>query len=474
MIQRDLVIVGAGPAGMAAATVACRAGLGVTLIDENLSTGGQIYRQPPGALGGLSVPSTDESSQHGKQMIGDLESLKDQIEWLPNTSVWGHFPERKLGVRSESGWQIIAAKQIVLATGAYEFVPPFPGWTLPGVMTPGGAQSMVKTMKILPGNRILIAGSGPFLLVVAAQLHAAGAEVVGVVETTRRRDAIRHLPALFSNPTLLRQGRRYIDQLRKANIPLYWGHLVTKAEGNECLDRVSIAACDGSGRPRGRESTIDVDTLCVGYGFIPRTEIAQMANCTMEYRELLGGWIPKVDPPFTTSVPGIRIAGDGGGVAGAIVAELEGTVAGLAAAHEIGVLNETAYQAQIKPLSKQLQRLRTFRSALDQIYPIRPGLLDLACPDTTICRCEEISRKEMEDGIQFGGTNISTLKVITRIGMGPCQGKMCWPTVARLIAEKEGKSVAEIGNLRVRPPIGTLAMSDLLNELNLSETFETL
>ena len=466
MIQRDLVIVGAGPAGMAAAATACRAGLGVTLIDENLSTGGQIYRQSPAALAGLSVP-TGESSLHGKQMIGELESLKDQIEWLPNTSVWGYFPERRLAVRSDRGWQIIAAKQIIFAAGAYEFVSPFPGWTLPGVMTPGGAQSMVKTMKILPGSRILIAGSGPFLLVVAAQLHAAGAEVVGVLETARRRDAVRHLPSLFSYPKLLRQGRHYLQQLRKANIPLHWGHLVTSAEGSESVENVTIAACDGNGRPRGQTSTIAIDTLCVGYGFVPRTELAQMADCAMEYCELAGGWIPQVDATFETSVSGVRVAGDGGGVAGAIVAEIEGTVAGLAAAHQLGTIDDVTYQARFDPLAKQLRKLRTFRSALDRIYRIRPGLLDLACPDTTICRCEEISRQEIEEGIEFGGTNISTLKVITRAGMGPCQGKMCWPTVARLIADKEGKSVAEIGDVRVRPPIGALAMTDLLNELSL-------
>jgi hypothetical protein len=303
-------------------------------------------------------------------------------------------------------------------------------------------------------------------------LHASGAEVVGVIETARRRDAMRHLPGLFSNPNLLLQGRRYLKQLKKANIPLHWGHLVTKAEGDQSVQRVTFTACDGSGTPQGGESTMDVDTLCVGYGFVPRTELAQMADCAMEYCELLGGWIPQVDPTLCTSVPGIRVAGDGGGVAGAIVAELEGKVAGWAAAREIGALDETAYKAQHEPLTKQLRKLRTFRSALDHIYRIRPGLLDLACSDTTICRCEEISRKEMEDGIEFGGTNISTLKVITRIGMGPCQGKMCWPTVARLIAEKEGKSVAEIGDLRVRPPIGPLAMSDLLNESAFAEASE--
>ena len=472
MMQRDLVIVGAGPAGMAAAVAGSRAGLDVTLIDENHSTGGQIYRQAPAELSSLAVP-LDSSAANGKQMIGEVEALKEQIEWLPQTSVWGYFPEKKLAVRSPNGWQVIAAKQVIFATGAYEFVAPFPGWTLPGVMTPGGAQSMVKSMKIIPGGRIMVAGSGPFLLVVAALLHAAGAEVVGVVETARRRDAAPHLAGLLSNMKLLRQGRHYLGQLRKAGIPIHWGHLVTRAEGTETLERVKISACDASGKPSGGESTIDVDTLCVGYGFIPRTELTQMADCKMDYRELLGGWIPRVDDTLSTSVPGVRVAGDGGGVAGAIVAELEGTLSGLAAAHALGGLSQMAYDTKVEPLTKQLRKLQRFRLALDHIYRIRPGLLDLACSDTTICRCEEISRKEMEDGIQFGGTNISTLKVITRIGMGPCQGKMCWPTVARMIAEREGKSVSEIGDLRVRPPIGPLNMADLLNETTLASVSES-
>ena len=472
MMQRDLVIVGAGPAGMAAAIAACRAGSKVTLIDENHAIGGQIYRQSPAALSGLSVP-TDTNAAHGKRLIDELESLKEQIEWLPQTSVWGYFPDRKLAVRMREGWQIITAQQVILATGAYEYVAPFPGWTLPGVMTPGGAQSMLKGMKVLPGNRILIAGSGPFLLVVAALLHAAGGKVVGVVETARRRDALTHLPALLSNPKLLLQGRYYFKQLRKARIPLHWGHVVTRADGAGSLERLTISACDSAGKPCGNFSTVDVDTLCVGYGFIPRTELTQMTRCEMEYQELLGGWIPRLDQRLSTSASGIRVAGDGGGVAGAMVAELEGAVAGLTASHALGDLTDKAYKQQITPLTRRLRKSQTFRMALDRIYQIRPGLLDLACPDTTICRCEEISRKEMEDGIQFGGTNISTLKVITRIGMGPCQGKMCWPTVSRMIAKKEGKSVAEIGNLRVRPPISPINMSDLLNESFIAESSES-
>ena len=469
MMQRDLVIVGAGPAGMAAAVAACRAGVDVTLIDENPLAGGQIYRQSPAALSSLDPPP-DESAHHGKELVRDLDSVKDKIEWLPETNIWGYFPDRKLAVRSDGGWQMIEARQIILAPGAYEFVPPFPGWTLPGVMTPGAAQSMVKTMKVLPGRRALIAGSGPFLLVVARQLHAAGVEVVAVVETTRRRDFFSSALGLLASPKLLLQGRRYFQQLRKAKIPMFWGHLVTQAAGPEGgVEKVTIAPCSGNA---GEKAGIDfkVDTLCVGYGFVPRTELAQMADCAMEYRESIGGWVPQVDESFETSVLGLRVVGDGGGVAGAVVAETEGKMAGLAAAHELGGLSHTAYQSQTHACGKQIAQMQKFRAALDHIYRLRPAVFDLAKPDTILCRCEEITRQEIEKGIQYGGTNISTLKVMTRAGMGPCQGKMCWPSVARLIASKQSVSVAEVGAVRVRPPIGCVEMSDLLDTLPLEKS----
>ena len=156
----------------------------------------------------------------------------------------------------------------------------------------------------------------------------------------------------------------------------------------------------------------------------------------MKHVDSVGGWIPEVDDHFATSVPGIRVAGDGGGVAGALVAELEGTLAGLAMARHAGKLDDNAWSARRQPVAQQLARLRRFRTALDRIYRIRPGLVGLPGKDTLVCRCEELTREEVETGIDNGGTNIRTLKVMTRLGMGPCQGRMCWPAVARMIAAR--------------------------------------
>lgn len=467
MIQRQIVIVGAGPAGMAAAMAVQKAGITPTVIDENPQVGGQIYRQPSASFttgdkeDGNRVPDTGDGIR--------VEFLKhaDRMEVLNDTTVWGVFPEKQLAVRRQDGWEMIHAEQLVFTTGAYEFVSPFPGWTVPGVMTPGGAQSMVKAMQVLPGKRVLVAGSGPFLLVVANQLHAAGMEVVGVVEAVRRSHVVRHAPGLLADLNMLREGRRYFRQLREAGIPFHWNHVVVEARGGEELTEVDLAPCDQQWRAdRDRIRSVKVDTLCVGYGFVPRTELAQLTGCRLRFENLLGGWVPEVDHQFQTSVPGVFVAGDGGGVAGAVVAQVEGTLAGLAAAHRAGQLDDSDYDTRCRPLLLRLAKLRRFRSSLDRIYQIGPGLVDLPRDDTTVCRCEEVTLAEAECGMKFGGQDFRTQKVMTRLGMGPCQGQMCWPAMARRIAARDGKGKQPdaCGPRSVRPPTQPLLVGDLLDQ----------
>jgi len=466
MKERDLVIIGAGPAGMAAAISAAENGLTCTVIDENHRVGGQIYRQPPPAFRTNGTYASTSNSQRGSKLREQFEKTFDKIELLTDTTVWGVFPPRQVAIRNNEGCETISASHLVFATGAYEYVCPFPGWTLPGVMTPGAAQSMVKTMQVQPGKRALVAGSGPFLLVVAEQLHLAGVEVVGVVEATRRRDALPHAASLMASPGLLREGGNYLKRLQRAGIPIYWGHLVVEANGTNQVDSVVLSKCDSRWSPSGAHSkTLKVDTLCVGFGFVPRVELAQLAGCRMQHKGALGGWIPEVDVHGRTSVPGVWVVGDGGGVSGAVVAELEGSQAGHTIAHAMGSVNTASYEASCKPLRQELARLRRFRAALDRIYQIRDGLCDLPTHDTIVCRCEEITRGEFETGIQYGGTDIRTLKVMTRLGMGPCQGRMCWPAAARFIAHRTAKSLHAIGPRSVRPPTEPICVADFSNQI---------
>jgi hypothetical protein len=189
--------------------------------------------------------------------------------------------------------------------------------------------------------------------------------------------------------------------------------------------------------------------------------LAQLAGCRLRYANELGGWVPEVDEDLQTTVPGVAVAGDGGGVAGALVAETEGTLAGLAAAHRLGALDGQGFRRARQPVLRSLRRLRRFRAALDRVSLIRPGLHELAAPDTVVCRCEEVTRADVETAFTFGGQDIRTLKVMTRLGMGPCQGCMCWPAAARWLAARSGKPVAEVGPLSVRPPIMPICVGEL-------------
>jgi NADPH-dependent 2,4-dienoyl-CoA reductase/sulfur reductase-like enzyme len=446
---------------MAAAIAAAQEGVAPLVLDENARAGGQIYRQPPPALAG-ATPAHTAMTRRGTALLRRFHELQDRLSLQTETAVWGLFPPRRLAVSHAGSWDMIEAAQLLLAPGAYEYVPPFPGWTLPGVMTPGGAQNLVKTMHVLPGKRALVAGSGPFLLQVAENLHQAGMKVVGVVEAASTGAWLRAFPRLLTDLGLLRDGLGYLLRLRRAGIPLYRGHIVTEAQGDQTLRQVTVRPCDADWRPRGGAPwTVEIDTLCVGYGFVPRIQLAQLAGCRLRYAEELGGWVPEVDEDLQTTVAGIAVAGDGGGVGGALVAEAEGTLAGLAAAHRLGALAGKDFLRARRPVLRRLRRLRYVRTALDRVSRIRLGLNDLARADTVVCRCEEVTRAEVDTGFDFGGRDIRTLKVMTRLGMGPCQGCMCWPAAARWLATRAATSVAEIGPLSARPPIVPICIGDL-------------
>jgi len=465
--EREVLIVGAGPAGMSAALTLAEAGARPTVLDENPRPGGQIFRQsPPDAP--PSAVAKDATAKHGSELCRRFES-DERIELLTGTQAWGVFPERQLAIGRAGGWEMLQARHLLLATGAYEYTPPFPGWTLPGVMTPGGAQSLVKTWNVRPGDRAVVAGTGPFLLVVATQLQAAGVEVREVVELARPGEVVRQAFGLLSNPGLLLEGRGYFKKLRAAGIPLRWGQVVCRAHGDESgVNAVSIAPCDADGDPdRTRSRTVECDTLAIGYGFVPRVELAQLAGCALHYRDDLGGWIPRVNEDLESSVPDVFVAGDGGGVSGSVVAEIEGRLAGLTIARRLGLLDEARARREKAPLQSRLARLRRFRQALDKVYRIRPGLSRLAAPDTLVCRCEELSCSEVDLAVGFGGSDYRTLKVMTRIGMGPCQGRMCWPAMARRIACLGHRSPEEVGPARFRPPVRPVALGDLTERIDL-------
>ncbi len=472
-MNREMVIVGAGPAGMAAAVRAGAGGVAVTVVDEAPAPGGQIYRRPPEAFNISAEPSGPEKAR-GEALLGDFHEARERIEFLADTVVLGLFEGRRLLLAHEGGTREISAEVLVLACGAYERTVPFPGWTLPGVLTAGGCQVLLKSQRILPGRRVLVAGTGPLLPVVACQLARAGAEVAAVLEASSLRSIWQAPHLLLGQTALLREGLGYLRELRRAGIPYLQRHAVLEVHGDEEVEEAVITRLDRQWRPirRGRRA-LAVDTVAVGFGFVSNTELSRMALCEHSWLPGAGGWVPVRDPWMETSQAGIYAAGDGAGVAGALAAEDEGTLAALGALFHLGRLEQGAAEAEARVPRRRLRKIARFRKVMDRVSEIRPGLLELCRPETVVCRCEEVTRAEIAKAVGEGAHSLDNLKRRTRAGMGFCQGRVCLPTVSALAAlgtQGVGQlSEEQAGWNRPRPPLRPVTIEALAGLLEQAE-----
>ncbi len=449
VIDTDIAVVGAGPAGLSAALAAANAGARVVVLDEYAEPGGQFYKQLPVEF---SVP--DRARLGDDYTKGDalLASVKKADVTISNeTLVWGAFEPGELSItrRGEAG--TVKAHKIIVASGAYERAVAFPGWDLPGVMTPGGAQTLVKNQQQLPGKRIVLAGSGPFLLPVAKTLLGAGANIAAIFEATRPRAWLRHAPRLWGHWDRLAEAQRYRRMLAEAGLPIQFGRIVVRAEGTESVERAIVMACDESGRPvAGTEHAEACDTLCVGYGFIPQVQVTRVLGCEHRYDALRGGWVPVHGDDMQTSVGGVYVAGEVAGIGGAYVAMAEGWLAGLSAARELG---HKVRSTALMSASRDRARRRSFGDLVNTIFALKPGVFDPITDDTLICRCEEVTAGEIRASAAAWAPHVNSVKGVTRCGMGYCQGRICGSLLAELTARVTGGSVADAGGLSVRPPL---------------------
>lgn len=454
----DLAVIGAGPAGLAAALAAAERGLRVALLDERPLAGGQ-YLLPAQARGGALT----ESERLGGELLRRLET--GQVDRRPGVTVWNVTSALSLGLLENGRASTLAAGAIVLASGAREQVAPFPGWTLPGVMTAGAAQLLAKRHGVLPGKRVLVAGSGPLLLAVAAKLSALGATVVAVLEAAPPAQWLKRAPAAWGQGSRLAEGWRYLSELRKAGVPYRFGRAVVAAHGAERVEAATVALLDAAGRPlREGRSIVAIDTLCVSFGFTPNVELAQLAGAAMVFDPARGGWAPQVDDNLESSAPGLFVAGETAGVGGAALALLTGRIAGLAAARRLGALSQGDLERAKAGLAGRRTREVRFAAMLNAVCAPPAGLSQITTDDTIVCRCEEVTAGELRAAVRqsAGSVTLDQLKVWTRIGQGPCQGRTCGPIAARLIAAEAGCSQEAAGafaaRLPARPlPLGALA-----------------
>jgi NADPH-dependent 2,4-dienoyl-CoA reductase/sulfur reductase-like enzyme len=383
---------------------------------------------------------------------------------LPRTSAVSVRGTSVVLVEEGQRARVVEAARLLLAPGAHDRPVVFPGWTLPGVITAGGAQTLVKTQRVLPGRQIVFAGSGPLALAFPAQLRGYGANVTLVLEAGPAPgplDVGRLLAAAPGNFPLLRDALTYRAQLLRARVPLRYRRIVVRAEGDARLEAVVHAAVDSEWRPiPGTEERVVADTLCIGYGFFPSVELLRLAGCEMRYDENMGGPVVVVDEWMRTTAPGVFAAGDGTGIAGSYVAIDEGRLAALGAALDLGVLQGTAAEKRAAPIRRRLRRKDAFRAALRRLHTIGPGIYELSSSDTTVCRCEEVTAGELDAAID-ASVDVNVVKGLTRAGMGLCQGRNCQRQVGAAIARRYGQQLGDLPFATPRAPIRPVPIAAL-------------
>lgn len=443
----DFVVIGGGPAGLAAASLAARAGVQTVLFDENPGVGGQIYRGITATpVGNRAVLGDDYWA--GAALAADAKASGATI--VNGATVWSLDRTLLVGVSVAGQARMIQAKRVIVATGSLERPFPIPGWTLPGVMTAGAAQTALKAQGLVPTGRTVLAGSGPLLWLLAAQLLRAGAKIETVLDTAPRANWLRaamHLPDFALSPywskglALLREVKAKVPVVRTDRL---------EAHGKDKLAEVVYGTANG-------EQRLKADLLLLHQGVVPNVNLALAAGVAHRWNGRQLCFEPVVDQDFATSVPGIAVAGDGAGIAGGTAAAERGRIAAIAA---VRALRPDATVPQVQTIRQKLAREEMGRAFLDVLYQPAPAFRR-PVGDTIVCRCEEVTAKQVRDTADLGCEGPNQMKAFLRCGMGPCQGRLCGLTVTELIAEQRHATPEAVGYYRLRPPVKPITLAEL-------------
>jgi thioredoxin reductase len=458
MIRRnvDVIVIGAGPAGMSGAVALAGFGLQVLLLDEQGSAGGQIYRGitlAPLARRDLLGPDYAKGNELA-QALG-----ASNVQYETDAAVWQVTRDHQVSYLRKGQLQIVQAKAVLLATGAMERPFPIPGWTLPGVMTAGAAQILLKSAGLAPSEPVVLAGCGPLLYLLAWQYLRAGVAIKAIVDTTRREDywrARRHLFAALRAWPYLRKGLDLMRSVRSAGIAHHTGAEQLAIEGDDAASAVTFSA---SGR------AIRIATRCVllHQGVVPNTQISQSLRARHDWDESQLCFSPVVDAWGELDISGVYVAGDGAGIGGAQAAAVQGELAALGIASRLDAVAETLRDERAALLRAQLEAHVRIRPFLDALY--RPKEQNrIPADDVVVCRCEEVTAGELRQFVALGCTGPNQAKSYGRCGMGPCQGRMCGLTVTEVIANARGVPAADVGYYRIRPPIKPITLGELAGE----------
>ncbi|MDF3884546.1 NAD(P)/FAD-dependent oxidoreductase [Cupriavidus basilensis] len=454
--QCDIAIIGAGPAGMGAAVAAAAHGARVVLLDEQEAPGGQIYRAITAATPErLRILGPDYAAGAA---LAEAFAASGALH-ITGAAVWQVTRERVVHYLRDGGVASLQAGQVILCTGAMERPFPIPGWTLPGVMTAGAAQILLKSADLAPVEPVVLAGCGPLLYLLGWQYVRAGVPIRAIVDTTDGADyrrALSHLGGALAGWRYLKKGLALMRTLRKSGVPFYKGATGLAVEGDDAVRALHFTS-------GGREHRIETRTVLLHQGVVPNTQFTWALRAAHRWDDIQLCWQPQADQWGALDIPGIYIAGDGRGIGGALAARLQGELAGLAAAHAAGRLDAAERDRHAAPALAALRSHLQIRPFLDALY--RPKAANRVPADgVVVCRCEEVTAGEIRAFVELGCGGPNQTKSFGRCGMGPCQGRLCGLTVTEIIAQARGVPPQEVGYYRIRPPIKPITLGELARE----------
>ena len=456
----DLVIVGAGPAGLSAAATATALGLDALILDEQPSAGGQIYRNVERVTGQRPADLAFLGRDYARGRA--LTTAASAVERRQGATVWHIGPMTRSDGRqvvwSEDGRaRKVSTRAVLLATGAMERPVPIPGWTLPGVTTVGALQTVLKQSGLYPQGRVVLAGSGPLLMLLASQYAAAGVAIEAILDTTPPGALNRALPWLplatvGARRTLLK-GRRLRAAYGRSARALWTGVTGVRAEGEGALQRVHFTDASGVSRE------LAADTLALHEGVIPNPQLPRLVEADHAWDARQHCFRPVLDAYGHSSASGVYVAGDGGGILGAEAAEASGRVAAATVALSLGRIAEAERDLRTAPDLNRLTGQRWLRRFLDAMFP-PPDWIGRMADETFVCRCEEVRASDLRK-VAPHAQGPNQLKAYTRAGMGPCQGRMCGHTVTEVLAAARDMAPGDVGYYHIRPPAKPVTIDEL-------------
>lgn len=461
--HHDVIVIGAGPAGLAASACLAEMGLDVLTLDEQSRIGGQIYRN-------IEAAPQDRMNLLGEDYTQGLTIAKrfrkSGAAYENSASVWqvdtdGRICYSRLGQSNQ-----VRANFVIVATGAMERPVPIPGWTLPGVMGAGAANNLAKEAGLNPSGDVVLAGSGPLLLLEASLLVKKGVRIAAILETTPvipPAPAIPRAPKALLRADFLWKGVSMLREIKRAGVPHHKGVTHIRAIGQEAVEAVE-AVCGN------KQLRFETDMLLLHFGVIPNTHIFRQIGCKMAWKSDQRYWHPVCDRWGHTNCERIFAAGDGAVVAGALAAEFKGELTALEVACCSGIIPAYERDMLAAPINKALKHDSWPRPFVDAIYAPRPEHFTFE-DKTVICRCENITVGDLRKVVKEGVRELNEVKIVTRSGMGPCQGRMCGPALSEVIAAELDLSPDETGLLNIRPPLKPVPLEEIAQvELDTGET----